>query len=204
MFTGIVENTATVVWRREEGTNVRFCLISELTGYLHVDQSVSHNGVCLTVERIDGDEYEVVAVNETLRRSNMGSLKVLSIVNLERSMELNSRLDGHIVQGHVDTTARCDGYHDENGSRLFRFYYSVPPEKAQMGYLTVEKGSVCVNGVSLTVVDSRPGFFTVAIIPYTLQHTNFGKMEAGAVVNIEFDIIGKYVAALAAARSADK
>lgn len=165
---------------------------------LHIDQSVAHNGVCLTVVDLPGDgTYTVTAIEETLRRSNLGQLSPGDPVNLERSMLMNGRLDGHIVQGHVDCTAQCVGVEDADGSRYFKFSYTVPREMAARGYMTVEKGSVTVNGVSLTVCDSELDSFRVAIIPYTLEHTNFHAIKVGSVVNIEFDIIGKYLARLA-------
>ena len=163
------------------------------TDELKIDQSVAHNGVCLTVVSIDGDRYTVTAIEETLQRSNLGLLKVGDKVNLERSMQVNGRLDGHIVQGHVDQTARCLSVVEENGSWRYTFAYDFSPEMAAKGYTTVEKGSVTVNGVSLTVCNSQPDRFEVAIIPYTHEHTNFHRIEAGSIVNLEFDIIGKYL-----------
>jgi riboflavin synthase len=158
---------------------------------------VAHNGVCLTVVSIDGNSYTVTAIRETLDRSNLGDLNVGDLVNLERSMMMNGRLDGHIVQGHVDTTAVCTDIQDADGSRYFKFVYDVNPEMVAKGYMTVEKGSVTVNGVSLTVCDSQPNSFRVAIIPYTFEHTNFCNIKVGSKVNLEFDIIGKYIARLA-------
>lgn len=169
---------------------------SSIAGELKIDQSVSHNGVCLTIVAVNGDIYEVTAIDETLKRSNLGSLKPGDQINLERSMKADGRLDGHIVQGHVDTTAVINDVIDENGSWIFRFEFS--PGK---NYLTVEKGSICVNGVSLTVVDSGTNYFTVAIIPYTFEHTNFHSLKKGDVVNLEFDIVGKYVSRLLAERA---
>ena len=164
---------------------------------LKIDQSVAHNGVCLTVVDLPGDgTYTVTAIQETLDRSNLGLLKVGDLVNVERSMLMNGRLDGHIVQGHVDQTAVCTNVEDADGSRYFTFEYEVKPEMAQKGYVTVEKGSVTVNGVSLTVCNSQKNSFQVAIIPYTFEHTNFKTIEKGSVVNIEFDIIGKYLSRL--------
>lgn len=164
---------------------------------LRVDQSVAHNGVCLTVTDINPDgTYDVTAIRETLQRSNLGALKAGDLVNLERSMVMNGRLDGHIVQGHVDCTAVCRSIEEVKGSRYFEFVYDVPEEMRRRGYLTVEKGSVTVNGVSLTVCDSERDSFRVAIIPYTLEHTNFCRIEVGTRVNLEFDILGKYLAAL--------
>ncbi|OFO55870.1 riboflavin synthase subunit alpha [Porphyromonas sp. HMSC077F02] len=198
MFSGIVESTATVVRVvREEGTeNVHLTLTAPFVEELKVDQSISHNGVCLTVVAIDLEErsYTVTAILETLQRSNLGDLKPGDLVNLERSMTVDGRLDGHIVQGHVDTTGVCSEIREAEGSHYFRIEYSVPKEMALRGYMTVEKGSVCVNGVSLTVVNSTPNSFEVAIIPYTIEHTNFKTLEVGKRVNLEFDIIGKYLA----------
>lgn len=198
MFSGIVESTATVVRVvREEGTeNVHLTLTAPFVEELKVDQSISHNGVCLTVVAIDLEErsYTVTAILETLQRSNLGDLKRGDLVNLERSMAVGGRLDGHIVQGHVDTTGVCTEIREAEGSHYFRIEYSVPKEMALRGYMTVEKGSVCVNGVSLTVVNSTPNSFEVAIIPYTIEHTNFKTLEVGKRVNLEFDIIGKYLA----------
>lgn len=198
MFSGIVESTATVVRVvREEGTeNVHLTLTVPFVEELKVDQSISHNGVCLTVVAIDLEErsYTVTAILETLQRSNLGDLKPRDLVNLERSMTVGGRLDGHIVQGHVDTTGVCTEIREAEGSHYFRIEYSVPKEMALRGYMTVEKGSVCVNGVSLTVVNSTPNSFEVAIIPYTIEHTNFKTLEVGKRVNLEFDIIGKYLA----------
>ena len=198
MFSGIVESTATVVRVvREEGTeNVHLTLTAPFVEELKVDQSISHNGVCLTVVAIDLEErsYTVTAILETLQRSNLGDLKPGDLVNLERSMTVGGRLDGQIVQGHVDTTGVCTEIREAEGSHYFRIEYSVPKEMALRGYMTVEKGSVCVNGVSLTVVNSTPNSFEVAIIPYTIEHTNFKTLEVGKRVNLEFDIIGKYLA----------
>lgn len=198
MFSGIVESTATIVRVvREEGTeNVHLTLTAPFVEELKVDQSISHNGVCLTVVAIDLEErsYTVTAILETLQRSNLGDLKPGDLVNLERSMTVGGRLDGHIVQGHVDTTGVCTEIREAEGSHYFRIEYSVPKEMALRGYMTVEKGSVCVNGVSLTVVNSTPNSFEVAIIPYTIEHTNFKTLEVGKRVNLEFDIIGKYLA----------
>ena len=182
---------------REEGTeNVHLTLTAPFVEELTVDQSISHNGVCLTVVAIDLEErsYTVTAILETLQRSNLGDLKPGDLVNLERSMTVGDRLDGHIVQGHVDTTGVCTEIREAEGSHYFRIEYSVPKEMALRGYMTVEKGSVCVNGVSLTVVNSTPNSFEVAIIPYTIEHTNFKTLEVGKRVNLEFDIIGKYLA----------
>ncbi|MFG6386527.1 MAG: riboflavin synthase [Muribaculaceae bacterium] len=197
MFSGIVEEPATVVAANIDGGNLRLRVKCSFANELHLDQSVAHNGVCLTVVDVHPDStYEVVAIQETLDRSNLGLLKAGDLVNLERSMMLNGRLDGHIVQGHVDTTAVCDDIQELDGSRYFRFRYSISDEMRRRGYLTVEKGSVTVNGVSLTVCDSTADSFRVAIIPYTLEHTNFSRIEVGTRVNLEFDILGKYIAAM--------
>lgn len=199
MFSGIIEEAATVVAvQRSADGNVHLTLNCSFVNDLHPDQSVSHNGVCLTVTSIDAaaQTYNVTAIEETLQRSNLGLLAAGDRVNLERSIRLDSRLDGHIVQGHVDCTAVCDEIEDIEGSRYFKFTYSVTPELMKKGYITVEKGSVAVNGVSLTVCDSTPVSFRVAIIPYTLEHTNFDDIKVGSKVNLEFDIIGKYVARL--------
>lgn len=168
---------------------------SGFTDELKIDQSVAHNGVCLTVVAINGDgTYTVTAIEETLRRSNLGLLREGDRVNLERCMVMNGRLDGHIVQGHVDCTAECVDVEEVEGSRYFKFRYDADREMMKKGYVTVEKGSVTVNGVSLTVCDSEPDSFRVAIIPYTFEHTNFGDIRPGSRVNLEFDIIGKYIA----------
>ncbi len=197
MFSGIVEEAATVVAVEKKDSNVDLTIRCSFTDELHIDQSVAHNGVCLTVVDIRPDgTYVVTAVRETLDRSNIGELRAGDLVNLERSMLMNGRLDGHIVQGHVDTTAVCTAVEEADGSRYFTFGYEVSPEMRAKGYMTVEKGSVTVNGVSLTVCDSTPGSFRVAIIPYTLQHTNFRAIVPGKRVNLEFDIIGKYIAGM--------
>lgn len=198
MFSGIVEEAATVVAVTAEGGNVRLRVRCSFAADLSIDQSVAHNGVCLTVVKVDpqASTYDVVAIAETLQRSNLGLLKPGDLVNLERSMVMNGRLDGHIVQGHVDCTAICDQIEDLDGSRYFRFTYDIPADMRRRGYLTVEKGSVTVNGVSLTVCDSTPTSFRVAIIPYTMEHTNFRSITLGTPVNLEFDILGKYIAAL--------
>lgn len=187
---------ATVVAVERRGGNIDITLRCPFTSELRIDQSIAHNGVCLTVTAIDGECYTVTAIEETLRRSNLGLLEPGSRVNVERSMRVNGRLDGHIVQGHVDTTARCTGVEQLDGSRRFTFAYDIDPVLERKGYVTVEKGSVTVNGVSLTVCDSEARRFDVAIIPYTLENTNFGDIVEGTVVNIEFDIIGKYLARL--------
>lgn len=196
MFSGIVEEMATVIAIKKYGENVDFTMKCSFTDELKIDQSVAHNGVCLTVVRIDGDAYTVTAMKETLDRSNLGLLKVGDHVNVERSMLMNGRLDGHIVQGHVDETARCIDMRDADGSTYFTFEYPLDREMARRGYFTVDKGSVTVNGVSLTVCEPTDNTFTVAIIPYTREHTNFADMKVGTVVNIEFDILGKYIARL--------
>lgn len=198
MFSGIVEDAATVVAVNHNEANVDLTLRCGFADELHIDQSVAHNGVCLTVVALGADNtYTVTAIRETLERSNLGDLKPGDEVNLERSMLMNGRLDGHIVQGHVDTTAVCTNVEEADGSRYFTFKYDVSPELAAKGYMTVEKGSVTVNGVSLTVCDSELDSFRVAIIPYTFEHTNFHAITVGKRVNIEFDIIGKYLARLA-------
>jgi len=192
MFSGIVETMAEVVAIREDRTNKDFTMRCPFTGELKIDQSVAHNGVCLTVVSIEGDCYVVTAMKETLDRSNLGLLKVGDEVNVERSMRPEALLDGHIVQGHVDQTAVCTKREDADGSWYFTFEY----EPQGGGMTTVEKGSVAVNGVSLTVGDPTPNSFRVAIIPYTYEHTNFHAIEPGTVVNLEFDIVGKYIARL--------
>ena len=193
MFSGIVEEAATVVALRREQGNLHLTLSCSFAGELKIDQSISHNGVCLTVVSLDGDTYTVTAIQETLDRSNLGLLQVGDKVNLERSMLMNGRLDGHIVQGHVDCTARCTRVEETDGSWYYTFVYDSTPEMVRQGYVTVEKGSVAVNGVSLTVCNSRPDGFQVAIIPYTHEHTNFHRIKEGSIVNLEFDIIGKYI-----------
>ncbi|MBD5321980.1 MAG: riboflavin synthase [Duncaniella sp.] len=198
MFSGIVEEPARVVDVISHDGNIDLKVKCSFANELRIDQSVAHNGVCLTVVDLPGDgTYTVTAIRETLDRSNLGLLRPGDEVNLERSMLMNGRLDGHIVQGHVDTTAVCEEIEEVEGSKYFKFTYDVSPEMARQGYTTVEKGSVTVNGVSLTVCDSTPESFRVAIIPYTLEHTNFKSIRKGSKVNIEFDIIGKYLARLA-------
>ena len=206
MFSGIVESTATVVAIEREQDNLHFTLRCPFTAELKVDQSIAHNGVCLTVVRIDmaAGTYVVTAMRETLDRSNLGLLQVGDEVNVERSMQMGGRLDGHIVQGHVDQTAHCIRVEDQQGSHEFTFQYDVDPEMIARGYFTVDKGSVCVNGVSLTVCRPtmflpptggvRRGAFSVCIIPYTFDNTNFHNIQEGTVVNLEFDILGKYIA----------
>ncbi len=195
MFSGIVEEAAKVVALTKEEGNLHLTLSCSFTDELSIDQSVAHNGVCLTVVSLPGDgTYTVTAIQETLNRSNLGDLKVGSLVNLERSMRPDGRLDGHIVQGHVDTTAVCTAVAEEAGSHRFTFKYTPDKALISKGYVTVEKGSVTVNGVSLTVCDSELDSFSVAIIPYTFEHTNFKEIKPGTKVNLEFDIIGKYIA----------
>lgn len=191
MFTGIIETLGEVISIEDEGTNRHFIVRSDISSELKVDQSVSHNGVCLTVVEIKENTHTVTAVAETLEKSSLGGLQTGSLLNLERCMQMNGRLDGHIVQGHVDQTGTCTKVLDRNGSWEYTFSYR-PDE----GNVTVEKGSVCVNGISLTVVNSEAASFSVAIIPYTYQFTNMHQIKEGAVVNLEFDIIGKYVARL--------
>ena len=190
MFTGIIEALGNILSIREEGGNKTFTLDCPFKAELKIDQSLAHNGVCLTVTRVSDTGYEVTAIAETLRKTNLGLLRTGDQVNLERCMQMNGRIDGHIVQGHVDGTASCTSVVDENGSWKFSFSYS-----SGEGHLTVPKGSITVNGVSLTVVDSSPGAFSVAIIPYTFDHTTFQVLKPGDTVNLEFDIIGKYVQA---------
>ncbi len=196
MFSGIIEEFATVVDIRKDRENIDFTLTCSFTDELKIDQSVAHNGVCLTVVSTDGPRYVVTAMKETLERSNLGLLRVGDKVNVERSMMMNGRLDGHIVQGHVDQTARCIAMEDADGSTYFTFEYPEDREMARHGYFTVDKGSVTVNGVSLTVCRPTLNTFQVAIIPYTMEHTNFQDIRVGTVVNIEFDILGKYIARL--------
>lgn len=187
MFTGIIEQIGVVKSIQKESDNIHFTLEAPFTSELKIDQSVAHNGCCLTVVEISGNEYVVTAIQETLNKTNLGSWNVGTKVNLERCMQMNGRLDGHIVQGHVDTTGTCIAIEDQNGSWKYTFRY----ESAD---LTVEKGSITINGTSLTVVDSKTNEFSVCIIPYTYEHTNFHTLVVGSTVNLEFDIIGKYVA----------
>ncbi len=196
MFSGIVEEMATVTAIDCVQENIDFTLTCSFAKDLKIDQSVAHNGVCLTVVRMKDDTYTVTAMKETLIRSNLGGLKVGDRVNVERSMLMNGRLDGHIVQGHVDGTARCTEVRDADGSTYYTFKYDFNREMAKRGYFTVDKGSVTVNGVSLTVCNPTDDTFTVAIIPYTHDNTNFCDIKEGSVVNIEFDILGKYIARL--------
>lgn len=195
MFTGIIETIGTVTGLTQEGSNRNLKIKSSISNELKVDQSISHNGVCLTVTAINENEHSVTAINETLLKSTLGQIKVGDKVNLERCTAVGGRLDGHIVQGHVDQKATCISRKDENGSWLFSFQYD-----ASIGNITVEKGSICINGVSLTVFNSGLNEFTVAIIPYTLEHTNFKDIVVGSEVNLEFDIIGKYVSKLLSLR----
>lgn len=190
MFSGIVEECAKVTHIVQDKENVHITLSCSFVQELKIDQSVAHNGVCLTVVSKDHQTYTVTAIQETMLKSNLGDLQIGSEVNLERSMMMNGRLDGHIVQGHVDQTALCTNVEESDGSWYFTFEY----EPLQQDYITVEKGSVTVNGVSLTVVNSKPKSFQVAIIPYTYEHTNFHAISKGTRVNIEFDILGKYIA----------
>ncbi len=196
MFSGIIEEFATVTAIVKDRENIDFTLKCSFVDELKIDQSVAHNGVCLTVVRIEDGTYTVTAMKETLDRSNLGLLRVGDKVNVERSMMMNGRLDGHIVQGHVDQTAVCTDVKDADGSTYFTFAYEADAEMARHGYFTVDKGSVTVNGVSLTVCNPTASSFQVAIIPYTFEHTNFCDIRIGTKVNIEFDIIGKYIARL--------
>lgn len=191
MFTGIIETVGTVSSLKKERDNLQMIIQSELSNELKIDQSVSHNGVCLTVVAIGTDTHTVTAITETLNKTNLGKLKEGDLVNLERCMQMNGRLDGHIVQGHVDQTGICTELIEKNGSWEYTVSYD-----STIGNITVEKGSICVNGISLTVVNSREDSFSVAIIPYTYEHTNMQSLRIGDTVNLEFDIIGKYVARL--------
>ena len=198
MFSGIIEEFGTVTAIEKEKENVHFTLTCSFANELKVDQSLSHNGVCLTVVEVNKDTktYKVTAIKETLLKSNLGLLEVGTKVNLERSMVMNGRLDGHIVQGHVDQTAVCTKVEEADGSWYYTFEYDFDIEKAKQGYMTVEKGSVSVNGVSLTVVNSKDNSFQVAIIPFTYEVTNFHTFKDRTVINLEFDIIGKYLSKL--------
>lgn len=191
MFTGIIETLGTIQDIQKENTNVNITISSTITSELKIDQSVAHNGVCLTVVAIDDNLYTVTAINETIKKTNLGTWEVGNKVNLERAMKLGDRLDGHIVQGHVDQTATCIVANETNGSWFYTFEYD-----SNYNNITIEKGSITVNGVSLTVVDSEDNQFSVAIIPYTYQHTNFNSFIVGTKVNLEFDVIGKYVSRL--------
>lgn len=198
MFSGIVEEAATVVGLEQDKGNLHITLECSFTDELKIDQSIAHNGVCLTVVKTEGKTYTVTAIKETLEKSNLGLLNIGDKVNLERSMMMNGRLDGHIVQGHVDQTARCLEVKEADGSWYYTFQYVIDKEKAVQGYMTVEKGSVCVNGVSLTVVNSKDDRFSVAIIPFTHDFTNFHQIKEDSVVNLEFDILGKYISRMMA------
>lgn len=191
MFTGIIEALGKVEQLSHEGSNLHITVSAPFTDEIKIDQSIAHNGVCLTVVDIQEKSYTVTAIDETLKKTNLGILKAGDVINLERCMKLGDRLDGHIVQGHVDQTATCIDVEEQDGSWIYRFSYSM-----DSGNITVPKGSICINGVSLTVVESEAGGFSVAIIPYTYSHTNFQFLKKGDVVNLEFDVIGKYVAAL--------
>ncbi|WP_315046088.1 riboflavin synthase [Capnocytophaga sputigena] len=191
MFTGIIEEIGKIVRIEREQANLHLYVKSSFTNELKIDQSVAHNGVCLTVVAIDGDVYQVTAIAETLAKTHLGSLQVGDAVNLERGMLLNTRLDGHIVQGHIDQTGTCTAIQEEAGSTRFTFQYNP-----STGNVVIEKGSITVNGVSLTVVDATRDSFSVAVIPYTLAHTNLQHLQIGSIVNLEFDVIGKYVARL--------
>lgn len=191
MFTGIIETLGTVTHLEKEQENLHITISSVISKDLKIDQSVAHNGVCLTVVKLDENSHTVTAIYETLQKTNLGEIKPGSLMNLERCMQMNGRLDGHIVQGHVDQTAICKDLKEQDGSWLYTFEYD-----ASIGNVTVEKGSICVNGISLTVVNSENNHFSVAIIPYTYEHTNLQQVKIGNSVNLEFDIIGKYVARL--------
>lgn len=188
MFTGIIEEIGEVIGLETQGSNLNITIKANLSAQLKIDQSVAHDGVCLTVVEQSDEHYTIIAVEETLNRTNFSKLKVGSLVNLERGMKMNDRLDGHIVQGHVDQTAVCTDIIEKNGSHVFYFKYD-----SEKNNMTIEKGSITVNGVSLTVVDSLPNEFSVAIIPYTYAHTNFNNFKKDTTVNLEFDVIGKYV-----------
>lgn len=189
MFTGIIEAIGVVRKIEKEGSNVHLHIQSPISDQLKVDQSLAHDGVCLTVVAVSTNIHVVTAIEETMKRSNLGALKVGSLINLERAMSVNGRLDGHIVQGHVDSTGTCTQVEEREGSWYYHFSYPLRPE-----YLLVDKGSICINGVSLTVVSPKENQFSVAIIPYTYEHTNFKTIKPGDAVNLEFDILGKYIA----------
>lgn len=191
MFTGIIETLGIITRLEKEQENLHITIKSQFTKDLKIDQSVAHNGVCLTVVAIDGDEYTVTAIKETLDKTNLGALKVNEAVNLERGMKLGARLDGHIVQGHVDQTGECIRIENAEGSTIFTFRYDFNGDN-----ITIEKGSITINGVSLTVVNSKSDEFSVAIIPFTMEHTTFKSFKVGVTVNLEFDVIGKYVSKL--------
>lgn len=188
MFTGIIEHMGQVVSLKKEAENIHISMRTPITHELKIDQSVAHNGVCLTVVNIQDDVYTVTVIQESLQKTNLGHLQIGDKVNIERCMKIGDRLDGHMVQGHVDQTAKCISVADASGSHVFTFQYE------KQGNITVEKGSICVNGVSLTVVNSKEDKFSVAIIPYTYYHTNFHEVKVGSQVNLEFDILGKYIA----------
>ncbi len=188
MFTGIIEGFGKVIELKSDKENLHITLESKLTRELKIDQSLAHNGVCLTVVDIKGNQYLVTAVQETLLKSNLGDLKLGDFINLERAMKINGRLDGHIVQGHVDQTGKCIGVENKDGSWIYKFDYA-----SDLGNITIEKGSITINGVSLTVINSGINTFSVAIIPYTYEHTNFNFIKVGDIVNLEFDMIGKYI-----------
>lgn len=196
MFSGIIEDTGTVVNLIKDQENLHITIECPFVNELKIDQSIAHNGVCLTVVKKNNQTYTTTAIKETLLKSNLGLLEIGSKVNLERSMLMNGRLDGHIVQGHVDQTAICEKVEEADGSWYYTFKYDFDKDKAREGYLTVEKGSITVNGVSLTVVNSHENSFQVAIIPFTRDHTNFQFIQSGTVVNLEFDILGKYLSRL--------
>ncbi|HNP32827.1 MAG TPA: riboflavin synthase [Flavobacterium sp.] len=191
MFTGIIETLGIVKDLKKENGNLHITVSSTITNELKIDQSVAHNGVCLTVVAINNDEYTVTAIKETILKTNLGDWKVGDLINIERAMKLGDRLDGHIVQGHVDQTGICKSIEEANGSWYFTFEYNK-----EMSNITIEKGSITVNGVSLTVVNSKENEFSVAIIPYTYEHTNFKNFKIGTKINLEFDVVGKYVARL--------
>ncbi|SMO70451.1 riboflavin synthase alpha chain [Saccharicrinis carchari] len=201
MFSGIVEEAAVVTGLKKEQSNLHITMECSFVNELKIDQSIAHNGVCLTVVEKTDRTYTVTAIQETLDKSNLGVLKIGDKVNLERSMLMNGRLDGHIVQGHVDQTAECIEVEEVDGSWYYTFQYKINKEKAAQGYMTVEKGSVTVNGVSLTVVNSKEDRFSVAIIPYTHEFTNFHQLKPGSIVNLEFDIIGKYISRIMALKN---
>jgi riboflavin synthase len=196
MFTGIIETVGKIIALRKEESNLHLTIQSSISSELKIDQSVSHNGVCLTVVEINGDTHRVTAIDETLKKSNLGSLHIGSRVNLERCMKIGDRLDGHIVQGHVDQTAECISVKEEKGSWIYIFKYSPSKEN-----LVVEKGSICINGISLTAFKAKDNLFSVAIIPYTYDNTNMKEVKEGSLVNLEFDVIGKYVARMLEFRS---
>ncbi|WP_339630405.1 riboflavin synthase [Bizionia echini] len=191
MFTGIIEDIGNIQQLEKEDQNLHITVSSNITSELKIDQSVAHNGICLTVVKIDGKNYTVTAIDETIKKTNISNLQVGDSVNLERAMKLGARLDGHMVQGHVDQTAECTHVEEASGSWVFTFKYDET-----LNNITIEKGSITINGVSLTVVDSKKNSFSVAIIPYTFKHTNFNTFKVGTIVNLEFDVIGKYVSKL--------